>query len=198
MTIKNRFGFHTARAVIAVSVGVSALGMGGLPLLANGNASKSVDLAATVPSLCTIGDFDTATLDIAVVDGLPSTDTVSTATTINCNVPSAIRLTSMAGGVMQSLVFVGERVALPSHASGFDYLAEVKSGGATLATFSTADDASFGTQEDSTPIRALDETTMTADMTITLEVTPSLPAGGQTLMSGSYTDQIVLHLLPEN
>jgi len=198
MTIKNRLGFRAAQYVLAAGIGAGALAIAAAPALANGKDSRTVDLHASVPPLCTMSDFTTGTLSIPVVDGLPVTEPESTTTDVNCNVPSNVRLSSVAGGMIRTQG-AGSAAAMTSFASRFDYRAEVKSDSTTFATLDTADDNPlFDGKETTGIVPAFDESATTADMTITLEVTPALPAAGQTLMAGDYGDQLTLEILPQD
>lgn len=197
MTIKNRLGFRNAQSVLAAGIGAGALAIAAAPALANGSDSRTVDLHASVPPLCIMTDFTTGTLSIPVVDGLPVTNTESTETTVNCNIPSSVRLTSASGGIVRTQG-AGSATAMTNFASRFDYLAEVKSGGTTFTSLDTADDPAFDGVETTGVVPAFDESATTADMTITLQVTPALPAAGQTLMAGDYGDRLTLEILPQD
>jgi len=199
MTIKNRLGFRAAQYVLAAGIGAGALAIAAAPALANGKDSRTVDLHASVPPLCTMSDFSIGTLlRITVVDGLPVTEPESTETTVNCNVPSNVRLSSVAGGMIRTQG-AGIAAAMTSFASRFDYVAVVKSGSTTFATLDTSvDNPIFNGAETTGIVPAFDESATTADMTITLEITPALPASGKTLMAGDYGDQLTLEILPQD
>ncbi len=198
MTIKNRLGFRAAQYVLAAGIGSGALAIAPAPALAEGSDSRMLTLLAEVPALCTMTEFTASTLSIDVAGGLPSTSTLSTETTVNCNIPSQVRLTSTWGGIVETSVAMDSSPVMTNFASRFDYVAAVKAGGTTFATLDTAADPAFLVEETTGLQPAFDAATTTADMALTVEITPALSAGGQALMAGTFSDQLQLEILPQN
>lgn len=178
------------RRVIAATVLLCLLSV---PDAGAQSATQDINITATVAGLCTINGLavgsPVGTAVIATpsgnVDVTPITPTGSPFANVVCNGPSALQLTSLTGGVLNS-----------SSASGFDNVIDYTASAtwnsitASIDTSSVAG-ASAGANETGTP----QSVPTAAAGALSVTITPI--ANAQPLMAGSYSDTLRVTLTPQ-
>jgi len=177
----------SAKPILGTAIALAGLAVLASPALANGAATQNVDLMVDVEASCEMQPFPNQPIDIPAPEDVSSTTSVET--TVDCNTPSDVTITSASGGAINTTG--GTSLQDSAYVNAFDYTATVSTSGRDLVVLDTATHTEIG------PVTAFDATQAQPDAPIKLTVKPKPLPQGEILQVGSYGDQLTVEISPK-
>jgi len=187
MSKKNNNQFSVVNA--ALVLGIAAMGMSVTAGSAHAQATaaqSSVQIQATVPSMCAFDShFDTSVQLALLPSGKPdSSQTIETSAQVTCNAPASVELRSANDRMVR--VPPPQQLSDP-YVTSFDYTATLLHDTTSLLELNT--------ENGPTATAASAFADMPTEAALTLEIVPHHVAG--VLQSGLYQDEITVLIIPE-
>jgi hypothetical protein len=177
----------SAKPILGTAIALAGLAVLASPALANGAATENVDLMVDVEASCEMQPFPNQPIDIPAPEDVSSTTSVET--TVDCNTPSDVTITSVSGGAVDTSG--ASTLDNSAYVNAFDYTATVSTSGRELVVLDTENDTEIG------PATAFDATQAQPDAPIKLTVEPKPLPQGKILQAGSYGDQLTVMITPK-